>query len=107
MTCRIGRGRSTVATIPMRRIRPPQSGQQANARRRLGLRPDRRSRGLGAAATRASQFTHAREILAPVALGEKTVVTDAVKAVGQDVQQKAADELVRGEPHDALRPPRR
>jgi hypothetical protein len=29
---------------------------------------------------------------------------DAVEAVGQDVEEKAADELVRGEPHNAFAP---
>ena len=47
------------------------------------------------------QVAHAREGLASVALGEEAVVTDAVEAVGQDVEEKAADELVRGKPHDA------
>ena len=47
------------------------------------------------------QVAHAREGLASVALGEKAVVTDAVEAVGQEVEEKAADELVRGKPHDA------
>jgi len=46
------------------------------------------------------QVAHALEGLASVALGEKAVVTDAVEAVGQDVEEKAADELVRGKPHD-------
>jgi hypothetical protein len=42
-----------------------------------------------------------REGVASVAFGEEAVVTDAVEAVGQDVEEKAADELVRGKPHDA------
>jgi hypothetical protein len=37
-----------------------------------------------------------------VAFGEEAVVTDAVEAVGQDVEEKAADELVRGEAHDGF-----
>ena len=47
------------------------------------------------------QVAHARENLASVALGEEAVVTDAVEAVGQDVEEKAANELVRGKPYDA------
>src|SRR5215212_6641124 len=35
----------------------------------------------------------------PGAAGEQAVVADAVEAVGQDVQQEAADELVRREGH--------
>ena len=49
----------------------------------------------------ARQVAHAREGLASVALGEKAIVTNAVEAVGQDVQQEPSDELVRGEAHDA------
>jgi len=50
------------------------------------------------------QVAHAREGLASVALGEEAVVTDAVEAVGQDVQQETPDELVRGEAHDGGTP---
>src|SRR5271157_4021951 len=39
------------------------------------------------------QLASAGEVLASVAFGEE--------AVGQDVEEKAADELVRGKPHDA------
>ena len=35
-------------------------------------------------------------------VGHKAKVTDTDKAFGQDVRQEAADELVRGESHDAL-----
>ena len=47
------------------------------------------------------QLSHTDELFASVALGEEAVVANAVKAVGQDVEEKAADELVRGETHDA------
>jgi hypothetical protein len=47
------------------------------------------------------QVAHARQGPGSVALGEKAVVTDAMEPVGQDVEEKAADELVRGKPHDA------
>jgi len=50
------------------------------------------------------QLANAREVLASVAFGEEAVVTDAVEAVGQDVEEKASDELVRGEAHDARAP---
>ena len=50
------------------------------------------------------QRANAGEVLASVAFGEEAVVPDAVKAVGQDVEEKAADELVRGKPHDAAAP---
>src|ERR1700746_1310942 len=47
------------------------------------------------------QVAHASEGLASVALGEKAVMTNAVEAVGQNVEEKAADERVVGKPHDA------
>ena len=50
------------------------------------------------------QRANAGEALASVAFGEEAVVPDAVKAVGQNVEEKAADELVRGKPHDAAAP---
>ena len=50
------------------------------------------------------QLANTGEAFAAIALGEEPVVTDAMEAVGQDVKEKAADELVRGEPHDAASP---
>ena len=42
------------------------------------------------------QLTRAGKVLGAPAVGEETVVSDAVKSVGQDVDQEAADELVVG-----------
>ena len=53
------------------------------------------------------QSPNTREIEAALALGEETVVADAMKAVRQDVHEEASDELMRGKAHDAERPPRR
>ena len=50
------------------------------------------------------QIPDAREIEVAVALGEESVVTNAMEAVGQDVQRKASHELMRGEAHDAGAP---
>ena len=44
---------------------------------------------------------HAFELLTAVTLCEEAVVADAMEAVGQHMQQEAADELVRGEAHDS------
>ena len=87
-------------------MRPPQSGQTANGSRRLALPAARRSAASGSLGRfgLVKQVAHAREGLASVAFGEEAVVTDAVEAVGQDVEEKAADELVRGKPHDAAAP---
>ena len=41
-------------------------------------------------------------IVRPVGIGEKAVVTDAVKAVGQHMDQEAADELVGIECHQLV-----
>src|ERR1700758_3831566 len=54
-----------------------------------------RGGGVGCAEQPASQCN----VVGPVAIGEEAVVTDAVKSVGQDVDQKAADELVGVERH--------
>ena len=41
------------------------------------------------------QIPNTSEVGVALALGEETVVTDAMEAVGQDVQEEAADELMR------------
>jgi hypothetical protein len=40
------------------------------------------------------QLARSRDVLGASAVGEETVVTDAVETVGQDVDEEAADELV-------------
>ena len=45
------------------------------------------------------QLTRSRDVLGAPAVGEETVVSDAVETVGQDVNEKAADELVGVERH--------
>ena len=78
-------------------MRPPQHGQ-------LGLLciggvSGRLALGFGAASS-----SRARAMLsAPSAFGEQAVVADAVEAVGQDVDEEAADELVGGERHRLYR----
>src|ERR1700757_4586196 len=47
----------------------------------------------------AEQAASQCNVVGPVAIGEEAVVTDAVKFVGQDVDQKAADDLVGVERH--------
>src|SRR5207249_4141480 len=42
------------------------------------------------------------EILNAVSISEQSIVPDAVKAIGQDVQEESADELVHVECHDAV-----
>ena len=50
----------------------------------------------------AEQLTGAGEVFGAPAVGEDAVVADAVEAAGQNVDEKAADELVAGQPHDLL-----
>src|SRR5207247_7719162 len=45
------------------------------------------------------QLPRSRNVLGAPAVGEQTVVTDAVETIGQDVDEEAADELVDGERH--------
>src|SRR5262245_28675240 len=40
------------------------------------------------------------EVLGALAIGEQAVVTDAVEAAGQYVDEEAADELIAGQRHD-------
>ena len=86
----------------MRRIAPPQSGQTMILLLQLCSAADLagpRCGGLvGRGFLRRLRFEKrptALELLGAVAIGEEAVVTDAVEAVGEDVQQEAADELVR------------
>ena len=48
---------------------------------------------------RHKQFAGAGDVLGALAAGEEAIVADAVKACGQHVHEKAADELVGGECH--------
>src|SRR2546429_2395905 len=41
-------------------------------------------------------------VVGPVGIGEEGVVTEAMKSVGQDMDQEAADELVGGERHKLI-----
>jgi len=45
------------------------------------------------------QLTGSRDVLGAPAIGEETVVTDTVETIGQDVDEKATNELVDGERH--------
>ncbi len=46
------------------------------------------------------QLTTARDLLLPSPIGEQSVVTDPYEAPGQDMEQKAANELQDIEVHD-------
>ena len=45
------------------------------------------------------QFADARDVVGAGGLGQQAVVTDAVEALGQDVDEESADELVCGKCH--------
>ena len=48
------------------------------------------------------QFTSPGQMLAADLVGEQSIVTDAVKAIGQDMQEKAPDKLIRGQGHGLM-----
>ena len=48
------------------------------------------------------QFAGPRNVGAAIAIGEQPVVTDAMQAVGQHVDQEPPDELARGQGHDLV-----
>ena len=48
---------------------------------------------------RAQQFAQPRDILGAARIGEQPVMTDAVKALRQDMEQETADELLRRQRH--------
>jgi hypothetical protein len=50
----------------------------------------------------AEKLAAASELLCTIAIAEEAVIADAMKALGQDMQQKAADKLIGGEGHDLL-----
>ena len=50
----------------------------------------------------AEQLAGAGDVLGAPAVGEQAVVADAVEAVGQDVDEEAADELVARQRHDLV-----
>lgn|GEM_PF-2857523 len=43
------------------------------------------------------QFTSPGQVFAADLVGEQSIVADAVKAIGQDMQEKAPDKLIRGQ----------
>src|SRR6185312_14846728 len=49
---------------------------------------------------RVEQLAAERQLVGAVTVGEEAVVTDAMEAVRQGVQQEAADELIDAEAHD-------
>src|SRR6266566_704862 len=58
--------------------------------------------GIGRLALRlwpSEQFADARDVVGAGGLRQQAVVTDAVEALGQDVDEESADELVCGECH--------
>ena len=78
-------------------MRPPQQGHGCERVRLVAIIAIG-SLALGLLAY-GEQFAGARDVVGAGGLGEQAVVADAVEAVGQDVDQEAADELVGGERH--------
>ena len=96
------RGWQPGSKVSMMIIRPPQQGQAFHSSVFVTIFgavavPARRG-WVGYAEELAGQC----DIVGPVAVGEEAVVTDAVKPVGQDMDQEAADELVGVERHQLV-----
>src|SRR5438067_13248085 len=72
---------------------PPQLGQMAKSVAVSGRSPLVRLSAGSQASTGIEQPMTESEAFAAGAIGEEAVVADAVEAIRQDVQQKAADEL--------------
>ncbi len=74
----------------------------ATAAARAGQREARRLVGLGNGfglvlrCRQVEQLTHPGEVLGASAIGKEPVMADAVEALGECVDEEAADELVRG-----------
>ena len=80
-------------------MRPPQQGQGCESV--CGSLSSVPSVGLASLwwLRHVEQLARSRDVLSSPAVGEETVVADAMEAAGQDVDQEAADELVDGERH--------
>ncbi len=92
---RAGRGPSNVSTMI---IRPPQQGQRrAGGTSSASLSASARERW--GALRRGEQLADALDVVRSNRSGEQAVMSDAVEAARQHVQEKAADELVGVERH--------
>ena len=74
-------------------IRPPATRTWTQGRRSFGLAVRRVGRALGRGLGRGEQLSDALDVAGSNHSGEEAVVADAVEAVGQDVEEKAANEL--------------
>ena len=91
-----GRGPSNVS---MTIIRPPQARAAARRRNVFGLAVGLGARALGSGLRRREQLSGALDGVRSKGAGEEAVMSDAVEAARQHVQEKAADELVGVERH--------
>src|SRR6202040_2132320 len=58
--------------------------------------------GLGLCRRHGEQFARSGDVVGARAAGEQSVVTDAVEALRQNVDEEAADELAGGQCHDLV-----
>ena len=94
--------RSTGATYAHQRLGASPRAEVGGSERVLGaivgrLGGDSRDTGI-------EQLTTAREMVAASAIGEEALVADAMEIVREDVQQKAADELIGCDRHHLVFP---
>ena len=76
-------------------IRPPQQGQRRAGEGASASPSVSACEPLGRSLGRGERLADALDVAGSNRAGEQAVVADAVEAAGQDVQEKAADELVR------------
>ena len=83
----------------MRRIKPPQSGQTlceaAASEAAVFSAADPRDAAVCAGVASSTSLRQSSSFSLRVSPGQEAVITDAVKTVGKDVQQKTANELIR------------
>ena len=51
------------------------------------------------------QITHLHQVFGPSGVGEQTVMTDTMKAMGQHMDEETANELIRAQGHDLVAGP--
>ena len=94
------RGVEPLSKVSMMTMRPPQHGHVG---RDVGGSSARVSAWSGlSGCARTPSRSRARARFSARAIGEQAVVTDAVEAAGQHVDEEAADELVGRQCHDLL-----
>src|SRR6478672_5040194 len=92
-------GSQSRANTSMTIMRAPQRGHGQGRTRGASGVPSGCCCGSAAGGVTSNSARVRRDVLGAVSVGKEPVVADAVKTLGQHVQQEAPDELVRMKPH--------